>query len=432
MLETRENKHSHYRRATSSQLLKHLLALVPAAYFLPPIAPVLISGDLGNNLPSTLNSQITSVIATISALIIFRRITAYPGARALSYIVPAFSTTFGVGAIALLLIRLPYSGSMLLVGYVATICISFVIGYVEQRSGPRKFYYVPVGRMQIVNDTPEVDWIPLTTPTVPNKHDASIVADLRSDHSAEWERMLAEAAISGIPVYHSKQLRESLTGRVQIEHMSENSFGSLVPALAYRSVKRVIDVVSSIVLLPILLVPMLLLAILVRVDSPGPILFRQKRMGYRGKPFSMLKFRTMHVHTQNDNGRQPERHDAITRTNDNRITRIGKFMRRSRIDELPQIINIIRGEMSWIGPRPEAVQLSEWYEDEIPFYRYRHIVRPGITGWAQVNQGHVAEINDVNIKLHYDFYYIKFFSFWLDVLITIRTIGIMLTGFGAK
>ena len=107
-------------------------------------------------------------------------------------------------------------------------------------------------------------------------------------------------------------------------------------------------------------------------------------------------------------------------------------MRRSRIDELPQIINIIRGEMSWIGPRPEAVQLSEWYEDEIPFYRYRHIVRPGITGWAQVNQGHVAEINDVNIKLHYDFYYIKFFSFWLDVLITIRTIGIMLTGFGAK
>ncbi|TIP99650.1 MAG: sugar transferase, partial [Mesorhizobium sp.] len=117
---------------------------------------------------------------------------------------------------------------------------------------------------------------------------------------------------------------------------------------------------------------------------------------------------------------------------DTRITRLGQFLRKSRIDELPQAINILRGEMSWIGPRPEALVLSKWYEAELPFYRYRHIVRPGITGWAQVNQGHVAAVDDVLEKLHYDFYYIKNFSPWLDVLIVFRTIRTMLTGFGAR
>jgi lipopolysaccharide/colanic/teichoic acid biosynthesis glycosyltransferase len=122
----------------------------------------------------------------------------------------------------------------------------------------------------------------------------------------------------------------------------------------------------------------------------------------------------------------------ITRENDVRITRIGRWLRRARIDELPQIINILKGEMSWIGPRPEASKLSAWYESEIPFYRYRHVVVPGITGWAQVSQGHVAEIHDVRTKLQYDFYYIRNFSLWLDLLIIAKTIKTMLTGFGSK
>ncbi len=123
---------------------------------------------------------------------------------------------------------------------------------------------------------------------------------------------------------------------------------------------------------------------------------------------------------------------AMTKSDDARVTRVGAFLRRSRIDELPQIMNILRGEMSWIGPRPEAEVLSRWYESEIPFYRYRHIVRPGITGWAQVNQGHVVDIADVTSKLHYDFYYIKNFGYWLDALICVRTLKTMITGFGSK
>ena len=416
---------------TDVRLLKPLLAVGLVAYVVPLLAPLITFGTLSLDLPSTPNTQLTSLIAGIAALLIFRRVTIYPGARAFGFILPAFSTTFGIAAAVLLASRIDYSGSMLLVGYAASVGVTFLLGYFNQRAAPARMYYVPTGKTEIVDDTPEVDWIRLTEAVVPDDPDASIVADLRSQHSPEWERMLAKAAISGIPVYHTKQLRESLTGRVQIEHLSENSFGSLLPALGYRGIKRTIDIVASIVLLPVLLPLLIVVAVLVRTGSSGRILFRQRRMGYRGVPFDMLKFRTM-VDRSIDEGEEAARHDAITRDADDRITRVGRFLRRSRIDELPQIVNILRGEMSWIGPRPEAVPLSTWYESELPFYAYRHIVRPGITGWAQVNQGHVAGLDDVHVKLHYDFYYIKFFSSWLDLLIALRTVGIMLTGFGAK
>ena len=127
-----------------------------------------------------------------------------------------------------------------------------------------------------------------------------------------------------------------------------------------------------------------------------------------------------------------DRAAAMTADGDARITRVGAFLRRTRIDELPQLINVIRGEMSWIGPRPEAFALATWYEEELPYYSYRHIVRPGLTGWAQVNQGHVSDLPSVHDKLRYDFFYIKHFSLWLDMLILLRTARIVVTGFGAK
>jgi lipopolysaccharide/colanic/teichoic acid biosynthesis glycosyltransferase len=408
-----------------------VIVVTLTAYLVPLAAPLVISGRLTLELASTGNTQVTSLIAALFGLFVFRRMTIYPGARAFEFILPAFSSTFGLAAALLLFTRISYSGAMLLTGYAASVSVTFLLGYLGRRAAPRRLYYVPTGNTGIVADTPEVDWVELAGPTVPVDPRGSIVADLRAAHSPEWERMLAKAAISGIPVYHTKQLRESLTGRVQIEHLSENSFGSLLPALGYKSVKRAIDVFASILLLPVLLPLLLVIALVVRVSSPGPILFRQRRMGYRGLPFDMLKFRTMTVRSETDCS-ETERHAAITRDADARVTRPGRFLRRSRLDELPQIVNILRGEMSWIGPRPEAVPLSLWYEDELPFYSYRHIVPPGITGWAQVNQGHVAELDDVHVKLHYDFYYIKFFSFWLDLLIGLRTVGIMLTGFGAK
>ena len=141
----------------------------------------------------------------------------------------------------------------------------------------------------------------------------------------------------------------------------------------------------------------------------------------------MYKFRTMREIKVDD-----ERRAAITSHGDGRVTRVGKFLRKTRLDELPQIFNILKGQMSWIGPRPEAQVLSIWYTSEIPFYHYRHVVKPGISGWAQVNQGHVAEVDEVRRKLQYDFYYIKYFSPWLDLLILLRTIKIVFSGWGAR
>lgn len=378
-----------------------------------------------------INSAIASFSAAVVALFLYRRVTSFPGTSGFAFIIPTYSVTFGVAIAVMLFGRLAYSGSMLLSGYLASMAFGFYATHLMQKFARRQFYLVPFGNIDIASDeTANVEWIVMQTPQMPDydRHGA-IVADLRYDMDPEWERMLASAAISGRVVYHTKQLHESLTGKVEIEHLSENSFGSLLPNLAYRKIKRAGDILASVLALPLLIVPFIALAIWIKLDSPGPAFFRQERMGFRAKPFKVIKFRTM---THRPAGAEGERDDAITMHDDARITRVGRFLRRTRIDELPQLWNVLIGEMSLIGPRPEALPLSEWYEKELPFYSYRHIVRPGITGWAQVNQGHVAALGDVHIKLHYDFYYIKHFSAWLDILIMLRTVGTMLTGFGSK
>jgi lipopolysaccharide/colanic/teichoic acid biosynthesis glycosyltransferase len=287
---------------------------------------------------------------------------------------------------------------------------------------------VPFGEVGNLAKIEAIDWIRLSYPDEVQPLNA-VVADLRADIPPEWERFLSNCALEGKLVMHVKEIEESLTGRVSIEHLSENHLGSLIPGIVFTRFKRILDLGFCLVLLPPLAPLMLLVALAVKLDSPGPILFRQQRMGFRGRPFNMYKFRSMAHYVGAISDRRAH---AMTRDCDSRVTRIGSFLRQYRLDELPQIFNILKGEMSWIGPRPEAMELSTWYENELPFYRYRHIVRPGITGWAQVKQGHVAEVDEVLGKLHYDFYYIKNFSFWLDLLIVGGTIRTIASGFGAR
>ncbi|MCP3732896.1 sugar transferase [Sphingomonas sp. MG17] len=375
------------------------------------------------------NSVVAAVLAVMLAVTLHRRVTSFPGIRAFRFVLPTYAGAFSIVLSAILILRLDYNRPMLLLSLILSLSVALSLDFYVLRRAVRRFYLVPFGRYEVAYRSPNTEWIVIESPQIPDDPDAVIVADLRYDHEQAWEQMLAHAAVAGHPVYHIKQLRESLTGRVSIEHISENSFGSMLPNLAYRKVKRIIDLVAVIVLLPILSLPMLCVAFIIKLDSAGPVLFRQERMGYRGKPFRIYKFRTMRVTLE---GGPDPRSAAMTEDGDPRITRIGRFLRRSRIDELPQIFNIIGGQMSWIGPRPEAIALSTWYEDEIPFYFYRHIVRPGITGWAQVNQGHVSDIDSVSTKLGFDFYYIQNFSAWLDLLIALRTVSTMLNGFGHR
>ncbi|RUW94843.1 polyprenyl glycosylphosphotransferase [Mesorhizobium sp. M7A.F.Ca.US.010.02.1.1] len=369
-----------------------------------------------------------AVIAHLVGFLSYRRIGNFPGVAAASYILPTFALSYGAVFLTIFFFRFEYSRFQAAASFTQSTLWYFGLSLLTRRLDPYRLVVIPGGDVERLKTLPGVHWFWIKSTSTIIERASGVVVDLRADLGAEWERYIADRALSGTPVYHVKQVSESLTGRVEIEHLSENTLGSLNPNQAYLKIKQAADWVSALVLIIVLSPVLALIALLIRLDSEGPALFRQQRMGYRGKICTVYKFRSMRQHS--DAGSDKER--AITRRDDDRITRVGRFLRKSRIDELPQVINILRGEMSWIGPRPEAVVLSQWYEAELPFYRYRHIVRPGISGWAQVNQGHVAAVDDVMEKLHYDFYYIKNFSPWLDVLITLKTMKTMLTGFGAR
>lgn len=385
--------------------------------------------SLGWRDPQAQHAATASLVALIMGFSLHRSVSSLPGTRESSGILPGYLISYGLVLTAILLFRIEYSRAILIGCFAATLVWFHLVYLVTQRRATLLLGVVAGGRSDLFASMTSVASVPLTIDEWPSGLDA-VAADFRHDHSDEWEKRLSDFVLAGIPVYHAKDLWESLTGRADLEHLSENTFGTLAPLAPFQLVKQVVDralaLPALIVLGPLLVVA----AAAIRIDSLGPALFRQKRVGYRGRSFTVLKFRTMRLATDAEKAGSRER--FITREGDARITRLGRFLRRSRIDELPQIINILKGEMSWIGPRPEAAALSQWYEGEIPFYRYRHVVVPGITGWAQVSQGHVAEIADVKTKLQYDFYYIRNFSVWLDLLIIAKTVKTMLNGFGSK
>ena len=411
--------------STRFQLLGGILCAV--------LLPGIMRGAL-ERLPDTIASYDNSIIGTLCALLlgymIYRKVTGLPGASALVNVVPAFLTSYGLVVALFFLLRLDYSRYQFLSSLCFVVAWYGLIQVVLARLRRPIFGVIPAGRAKALLTNCSADTVTFTSPDEADRR-ASIplVADFKSDDlGPKWQRYLAEQAIQGRPVFNAKQVVESLEGRVRVDHLSENVGGALAPDILYAQAKRYVDFLSAVVELIMLMPVMVLTAVAIRMDSRGNPIFSQVRMGYRGQPFTVYKFRSMRVQTEQDYGK---RDTHMTASDDDRITRVGRFIRMTRLDELPQIINILRGEMSWIGPRPETLKLSEWYEREIPFYRYRHVVRPGITGWAQIKQGHVTSVDDVREKLEFDFYYVKNFSIWLDALIFAQTVKVMLTGKGA-
>lgn len=398
-------------------------------YLFAVVAPAIVRPNM-EVYPDPIVQYDNSLYGTSAAFLlgyfIFRKLTAFPGVRASGYVLPAFAISYAGLGLLFWLLRLDYSRYQFLTSFLVSAVFFYVVFFIARRGKRLSLAIVPGGQVERLLSLSFVDWRPLRSPddlpaSVP------LVADLRADLGEAWERLIADSVVSGRPVYDFKAVMESLSGRVQVEHLSENTFGSLIPNTMYASAKRYMDVVLAIVSLIQLAPIFLVVGFLIKRESPGPAYFTQTRMGYRGKPFTVVKFRTMRAAPAPGDASQ-----QMTLPDDARITKLGRFLRRTRIDELPQIINILKGDMSWIGPRPEAMGLSALYESQIPFYRYRHAVRPGITGWAQVNQGHVTSVADVDVKLQYDFYYVKNFSFWLDLMVIFKTLIVVLTGKGAK
>jgi exopolysaccharide biosynthesis polyprenyl glycosylphosphotransferase len=190
-------------------------------------------------------------------------------------------------------------------------------------------------------------------------------------------------------------------------------------------IKRGIDISGSIIGLTLLFPLNLMVAIAIKLDSKGPIFYRQERMGEDGKKFRLLKFRSMRTNAE-ENG--PE----WAKLNDQRVTRVGRMIRKWRLDEIPQMINVLRGEMSFVGPRPERPVFVERLEEEIPYYSLRNAIKPGITGWAQVSYPYGASREDALEKLKYDLYYVKHMSFLFDLTIIFETVKIVVLGRGAR
>ncbi|WP_106478273.1 sugar transferase [Phytohalomonas tamaricis] len=369
-------------------------------------------------------SLLGAMIAYAISISAVRHLSSFPGARAFAYIVPTITIAYVVMVGVVLFLGLEYSRTFLFISYVVAgfyCCLGYLVG---SKYKVQKLAVVPYGKVHQFCKIPGADWRWLSEPSLQDMRVDGVVADLRGELSDEWQKFLAECTIHRIPVYNARQVYESITGRVHLDHLYENRYGSLIPREDYEIVKRFFDFIAVILVMPFVLPIMAVTALLIKRDDPGPAIFTQQRMGFHCRPFKVYKFRSMYLH-----------HEGLGFTSegeDPRITRIGKVIRKYRIDELPQLFNVLKGDMSLIGPRPESINLAEWYERDVPFFHYRHVVRPGISGWAQVEQGYAAEVEGMTTKLEYDFYYIKNFSFWLDILIVIRTIKTMLTGFGAR
>ena len=259
--------------------------------------------------------------------------------------------------------------------------------------------------------------------------DEIVLADNVSSVRDEFLAAVLRCHELGVPVVEASRLIEVMTGKIALSQ-TEANLGTILPLFRgsshrlYLIVKRVLDVTVSSVgfLITLLLVP--LLALLNPVLNPGPLFYAQDRVGRGGKVFRLFKFRSMVPEAESESGAM------FAQAGDQRVTLLGRFLRKTRLDEMPQFLNILRGDMSLIGPRPERPIFVERFAREIPFYQARHSVRPGLTGWAQVEFRYGASAEDALSKLEYDLFYIKYQALYFDYLIFVRTLKVVLSLLG--
>ncbi|MBU0638099.1 MAG: sugar transferase [Planctomycetes bacterium] len=251
--------------------------------------------------------------------------------------------------------------------------------------------------------------------------DAIVDAELTSD-AAVGEAVLAclekRCRVTDQPTFVEK-----LLGEVPAENITAQWFllADVQTGGSYEAVKRIFDIAVSVIGLALTLPFWPLIALAIRLDDPGPAIFKQTRVGLHGRHFMMYKFRTMRLDAERDGARWAAQ-------NDTRVTRTGRFLRKSRLDELPQLWNILMGEMAIVGPRPERPEFVEQLAQVLPHYSQRHLIKPGLTGWAQIHRGYGASISDAHRKLCFDLYYLKHRSIDFDVAVLIRTVGTFVLG----
>ncbi|MGH7147833.1 MAG: TIGR03013 family XrtA/PEP-CTERM system glycosyltransferase [Nitrospiraceae bacterium] len=241
-------------------------------------------------------------------------------------------------------------------------------------------------------------------------------------------QVLLELKGMGIDIWDGHHLYEEESGRLPIDDFKPSAIifsREFRQGTVVRTTKRSIDLSISLIGLAVALPLMAAIAILIKLDSPGPVFYQQVRVGLRARPYMIWKFRSMFIDAEKEGARWTSKEDP-------RISRVGWYLRKWRLDEIPQLINVLRGEMSVVGPRPERPVFVQELRGVIPFYDLRHAVRPGITGWAQTQFHYGASTEDSHVKLQYDLYYVKYLSLQLDLRIFLETIRVILRGEGAR
>ena len=343
-----------------------------------------------------------------------------------------FATAFT--ATGLVLTRVYWSRPMFAITVAVWLGLALTHRTVLRRRPWSEPMVVITGEKQLAEDirsAPNADVIAVFEPTEESPSDpldegVALVVDLRAVLSESMAQYVSSASIAGYRVRSLSETYEEHTGRIPMVHLAEGwELTQPVARSSYAPVKHVVDVVLTVLTAPLWLILGAVVWGVVKIDSPGSALYHQARTGRNDKPFILHKFRTMVVDAEEDG-------PQFAALDDPRITRVGRFLRKSRLDEIPQLWNVLRGDLSIVGPRPERPVFVEEYEQAIPFYGSRHLIRPGVTGWAQVNYGYADDEADTVEKLTYDLYYVKHQSVWLDLHILGLSIWTVLTGFGAR
>ncbi|PSV98579.1 sugar transferase [Photobacterium iliopiscarium] len=392
-----------------------IFVLVVLQLFIAPI----------NGRETVINSMWMVGICYLATAMTLPRITSYLLVERKYYILPVLLSVFGIAITIMFMARINYSRSIVSYGWILSFVWLFFTALLRQESQRLVLFAIPNFDISSLNKKGRVRVIELKKPYDIGSVKGGLIVDLHRNLSAEAEKFIADCSLNKIVVFHAESIREMLEGKVQTNHLMENAIGSLQPNPLYMTFKRIWESFIIIATFPITLPIMAITAMLIKLENPGPAMFIQERIGQGGHLFRIYKFRSMTV-------KEVGAEDKFATAEQARITRIGKVIRKVRIDELPQFFNVLKGDMALIGPRPEQDSFVKQFEQEIPFYGYRHMVKPGITGWAQVVQGYADDAESTSEKLALDLYYIKNLSFWLDINIVFKTVRTMLTGFGAQ
>lgn len=426
LLHAAPTRHSQWHeRLLLSPLLGHLLGLVLVAGGSHLIAYGTLEVMDWTGAENRLNTLLMLSLAYIFSGLLNRKVNRFPGARSPAYLLGVTGGVFASLFFVLLMTRFNYARGILFAGFALTLAVQFAGFYINKRFRHLKLAVATLGNYRELPRLAGVRFIELDSPDFGERRFDGLVADLESPLPDEWARFIAHVSVSRMPVYNLSHVMENSLGRMSLDRLTVNDMGSLQPVSVYEDFRRIAELVILLLLSPLWLPLMGILAIAIKLDSPGPVFFIQERMGRGNRPFRMYKFRSMRQAPAGGPARFADE-DA------HRITSFGRFIRKMRLDEIPQFLNIVKGDMSLIGPRPEQPAFVERFEQEVPFYTYRHMVRPGITGWAQVQQGYAADTASTRKKVEYDFYYIQHLSIWLDLLIVLKTIHTLITGFGAR